>query len=92
MYRLPITSLCMILLPTSMFFTSALDIIAFKLLNSDFALERTRRVVEVCRTEGYQITAVVLGNNGGADARCACQPFLYGFVLIGPWELLWLTN
>jgi uncharacterized protein GlcG (DUF336 family) len=67
MYRLSITSLCIILLLISML-TSASDIITVKRLSPSLALEMVRHAVEICRAEGYQVTAVVVGNDGAEVA------------------------
>jgi uncharacterized protein GlcG (DUF336 family) len=48
--------------------TSASDIITVKRLSPDLALEMVRQAVESCRAEGYQVTAVVVGNDGAEVA------------------------
>jgi uncharacterized protein GlcG (DUF336 family) len=57
----------MILLLASVL-TLASDIITVKRLSPDLALEMVKRAVEVCRAEGYQVTVVVVGNDGAEVA------------------------
>ncbi len=48
--------------------SSAADIVTVKRLSPDLALEMVKQAVESCRAEGYQVTAVVVGQDGAEVA------------------------
>jgi uncharacterized protein GlcG (DUF336 family) len=47
---------------------SAGDIVTHKRISPDLALEMVRKAVEECRREGYQVTAVVVADDGAEVA------------------------
>jgi uncharacterized protein GlcG (DUF336 family) len=48
--------------------STASDIVTVKRLSPDLALEMVKKAVETCRAQGYQVTAVVVGQDGAEVA------------------------
>ena len=55
----------LLLLPLSL---PASDVVTVKRLSPDLALEMVKQAVEACRADGYQVTAVVVGQDGAEVA------------------------
>lgn len=55
----------MLLLPLSL---PASDMVTVKRLSPDLALEMVKQAVEACRADGYQVTALVVGQDGAEVA------------------------